>query len=165
MCIRKLAMIVIVITGIVQTLAGQAGPAPTPEAMRLFQAAEELINGQEIIAGSCWDFINAVFIRAGFPAAAREQIYLTKENGPYASLTMVQPGDWLYIKLNGIGHSVLFVKWAPKALAQGGDADAIFYEYQGHFIPTPGRRNCNDVSRIYGIIRVKPEKAWIPLPQ
>jgi hypothetical protein len=152
----------------VLVLSAQTSLPVSPEAERLIKAAAAMVDYREIVTGACWDFVNSVYLRAGFPATARVQIYLTNVNGPYAPLSMIRPGDWLYINA-GRDHSVLFVKWAPKKMAEGlpgaSDTFAVVYEYEGDFAESPGQMSIMDVARVYGIIRPKTDTAWTALPE
>ena len=48
-----------------------------------------------IIIGSCWDFVNEVYKRAGV-ANTKKTIFKSKQKGPYAKPNLVKPGDWVY---------------------------------------------------------------------
>ena len=111
------------------------------------------IVNKEIIKGSCWDFINAVYLNAGYPQSKRENIYKNKKGSKYTSLDFLQPGDWIYhvnYSFYNVGHSAIFVCWK--------DYDkhiAITLSYIGQNKLQPGRYSEYDLSGIYNVIRAK----------
>jgi hypothetical protein len=69
---------------------------------------------KHIVKGSCWNFVDEVYKKAGFPYSKRATIFKSKLSGPYADPKQLQPGDWLYhvnYSYNGIEHSAIFVCW------------------------------------------------------
>ena len=57
-------------------------------------ARKMALNERTIIKGGCWDYLNAVFNRAG---VSRNTIYKgTYGQGPYANSSEIEVGDWLY---------------------------------------------------------------------
>lgn len=109
---------------------------------------------QEIVRGSCWDYSNAVYDRAGYPndRTNRDTVFKgTKKKGPYADAELIQPGDWLFYinhSYNDIEHSAIFVKWL--------DFDqrtALMLSYGGEKRNAPARYLPYDLSHVYRIIR------------
>lgn len=69
---------------------------------------------KQIVKGSCWNFVDEVYKKAGFPYSKRATIFKSKLSGPYADPKDIQPGDWLYhvnYSYGGIEHSAIFVCW------------------------------------------------------
>ena len=57
-------------------------------------ARKMALNERAIIKGGCWDYLNAVFKRAG---VTRDTIHKgTYAQGPYANSGEIEVGDWLY---------------------------------------------------------------------
>lgn len=109
---------------------------------------------KEIIRGSCWDYIHAVYNRSGYPQKKRRYVLKGKKNkGPYAKPTQIQPGDWLYYinhSYHGVEHSGIFVRWVDKQKRLG-----ITLSYAGESKKKPGRYRQYDLSNVYTIIRPK----------
>ncbi len=106
----------------------------------------------EVLPGSCWDFSNAVFNRAGFPPTRRYQAFEgTKGNGPFAPARKIRGGDWLYFKnhsYGGVEHSAIFVDWIDK-----GAKRALMLSYGGENRREPARYRPYDLSDVYVIVR------------
>ncbi len=103
-----------------------------------------------VILGSCWDFVNEVFNRAGV-AASKRVIFKTKKAGPYADSRLVQPGDWVYHvnhNSNNIDHSAIFICWKDYATRQ-----AVTLSYAGRNRNVPGRYGVYDLRSIFAIFR------------
>lgn len=121
------------------------------------QAAREVIsmarkmtlNERAIIKGGCWDYLNAVFNRAG---VTRDTIHKgTYGQGPYARSDEIEVGDWLYYINHGykrIEHSGLFVGWVDEASKQ-----ALILSYAGENRREPARYRVYDLSNVYQIMR------------
>ena len=121
------------------------------------QAAREVIstarkmalNERTIIKGGCWDYLNAVFNRAG---VSRNTIHKgTYGQGPYASSKDIEVGDWLYYinhGYNGVEHSGLFVGWVDERAKQ-----ALILSYAGENRREPARYRVYDLSNVYQIMR------------
>jgi len=103
-----------------------------------------------IIIGSCWDFVNEVYKRAGV-SSAKKTIFKSKLKGPYANPNLVKPGDWVYHinkSYNNIEHSAIFVCWKDfdKKLA-------ITLSYAGMKRSVPASYGTYDLSNIFAIFR------------
>jgi hypothetical protein len=103
-----------------------------------------------IIIGSCWDFVNEVYKRAGV-SSAKKTIFKSKLKGPYANPKLVKPGDWVYHinkSYNNIEHSAIFVCWKDfdKKLA-------ITLSYAGMKRSVPASYGTYDLSNIFAIFR------------
>ena len=121
------------------------------------QAAREVVsmarkmalNERTIIKGGCWDYLNAVFNRAG---VSRDTIHKgTYGQGPYANSGEIEVGDWLYYinhGYNGVEHSGLFVGWVDERAKQ-----ALILSYAGENRREPARYRVYDLSNVYQIMR------------
>lgn len=109
-----------------------------------------LVNA-EVIPGGCWDYANAVYDRAGFSSGKRETVYKAAKAGPYADLSQVKGGDWLYYvnhSYGGIEHSAIFVDWIDVDQKIG-----LMLSYGGENRRQPARYLPYDLSSVYGITR------------
>ncbi|MFK3917761.1 hypothetical protein [Psychrobacter sp. NPDC078501] len=112
-------------------------------------ARKMALNERTIIQGGCWDYLNAVFNRAG---VSRNTIHKgTYAQGPYASSSEIEAGDWLYYinhGYNGVEHSGLFVGWVDEHAKQ-----ALILSYAGENRREPARYRVYDLSNVYQIMR------------
>ena len=112
-------------------------------------ARKMALNERTIIKGGCWDYLNAVFNRAG---VSRDTIHKgTYGQGPYASSNEIEVGDWLYYinhGYNGVEHSGLFVGWVDERAKQ-----ALILSYAGENRREPARYRVYDLSNVYQIMR------------
>ncbi len=112
-------------------------------------ARKMALNERTIIQGGCWDYLNAVFNRAG---VSRNTIHKgTYAQGPYASSSEIEAGDWLYYinhGYNGVEHSGLFVGWVDESAKQ-----ALILSYAGENRREPARYRVYDLSNVYQIMR------------
>ncbi len=133
-------------------LIAQAERHAAPHARTVLAVARRMVTQEVIVRGSCWDYLNAVFLRAGFPAAQRRIVYASDRTGPYAEPARLQPGDWLYYVNHSYGdieHSGLFVGWVHRARMQG-----LILSYGGEHRNKPGRYRVYDLQSVYRIMRV-----------
>ena len=107
------------------------------------------LNERTIIKGGCWDYLNAVFNRAGVNrSTVHKGAYV---GGPYVNSGEIQVGDWLYYinhGYNDIEHSGLFVGWVDESAKQ-----ALILSYAGESRQEPARYRVYDLSHVYHIIR------------
>ncbi|WP_407074429.1 hypothetical protein [Psychrobacter sp. CAL346-MNA-CIBAN-0220] len=107
------------------------------------------LNERTIIQGGCWDYLDAVFKRAGVTRdTVHEGAY---EQGPYANSNEIEIGDWLYYinhGYNDVEHSGLFVGWVDEAAKQ-----ALILSYAGESRQEPARYRVYDLSHVYQIMR------------
>ena len=112
-------------------------------------ARKMALNERTIIQGGCWDYLNAVFKRAG---VTRDTIHKgTYGQGPYANSGEIEVGDWLYYinhGYNGVEHSGLFVGWVDEQAKQ-----ALILSYAGESRREPARYRVYDLSNVYQIMR------------
>jgi hypothetical protein len=126
-----------------------------PKARTILQTGSEMtLDEKVIIIGGCWDYIDAVYTRAGFPRDQRRTVFKgTKNGGPYANRDALKPGDWVY-HINhsyyGIEHSGIFIKWFDKQRSV-----ALLLSYRGENSKKPARYRGYDLSNVYSIIRAK----------
>lgn len=128
----------------------------SPEGRKVLEKGREmaLIN-RAIVKGSCWDYANAVFERAGYPYhGKREVVANTKKGEPLAiDFKSIQPGDFLsYVNhsYNNIEHSAIFVDWL--------DFDnkiALMLSYAGQHRKEPARYKPYDLSDVYYVARAR----------
>lgn len=107
------------------------------------------LNERTIIKGGCWDYLNAVFNRAG--VSKNTILKGAYKGGPYANPQEIQVGDWLYYinhGYNDIEHSGLFVGWVDEANKQ-----ALILSYAGESRHEPARYKVYDLSHVYHIMR------------
>ena len=98
-----------------------------------------------------WDWVNAVFNRAGFPEKRRARPFKSQKKGPYAEPRQLQPGDWMYYRNRSYGnieHSGIFVGWinAPQQVA-------LVLSYPGMQRQEPGRYRPYELTGIWSIFR------------
>ncbi|MBP2279994.1 hypothetical protein H4W00_000807 [Psychrobacter sp. PL19] len=107
------------------------------------------LNERTIIQGGCWDYLNAVFNRAG---VTKDTVHKgAYKQGPYANSSDIEVGDWLYYinhGYNGVEHSGLFVGWVDEAAKQ-----ALILSYAGEQRREPARYRVYDLSNVYQIMR------------
>ena len=112
-------------------------------------ARQMTLNERAIIKGGCWDYLNAVFNRAG---VTRDTIHKgTYGQGPYARSDEIEVGDWLYYINHGynrVEHSGLFVGWVDESAKQ-----ALILSYAGENRREPARYRVYDLSNVYQIMR------------
>ena len=112
-------------------------------------ARKMALNERAIIQGGCWDYLDAVFKRAG---VTRDTIHKgTYGQGPYANSSDIEVGDWLYYINHGynrVEHSGLFVGWVDERAKQ-----ALILSYAGENRREPARYRVYDLSNVYQIMR------------
>ena len=107
------------------------------------------LNERTMIKGGCWDYLNAVFNRAGVNRSTVHKGAYAE--GPYVNSGEIQVGDWLYYinhGYNDIEHSGLFVGWVDESAKQ-----ALILSYAGESRKEPARYRVYDLSHVYHIIR------------
>ncbi|TXD96610.1 hypothetical protein ES754_09345 [Psychrobacter frigidicola] len=131
-------------------LLSNAEAYSSPAAREVMSTARAMsLNERTIIQGGCWDYLNAVFNRAGVTKnTVHNGVY---EQGPYASSNEIEVGDWLYYinhGYNDIEHSGLFVGWVDESAKQ-----ALILSYAGESRQEPARYRVYDLSHVYQIMR------------
>lgn len=103
-----------------------------------------------IVKGSCWDYINEVYKRAGY-GTNKKIVFKSKKSGPYVNISKIQPGDWLYYvnhSYGGVEHSGIFVYWKDYKKKIG-----VTLSYGGESRNEPGRYREYDLRSVYYITR------------
>ena len=103
-----------------------------------------------IIIGSCWEFVNEVYKRAGV-ALTKKTIFKSRLKGPYANPKLLEPGDWIYHinkSYNNIEHSAIFICWKDFK-----NKIAITLSYAGMNRSVPASYGAYDISKIFAIFR------------
>ena len=120
---------------------------------KILETGRLMVANEDIIIGSCWDFINAVYINTGFPSAYRKTTFKSKLVGPYDTDAQIESGDWLYFINHSYGnveHSGIFIAWTNLETKQ-----ALVLSYAGGNQAKPGRYKMYDLRSVYNIIRTK----------
>lgn len=118
---------------------------------RILEASKSMISNQEIIVGGCWDYINTVYDRAGYPSNQRVTIFKSKLKGPYVLVSRIEPGDWLYFvnhSYSDTEHSAIFVAWTNEE-----KKIALMVSYEGGNKKKPAIYKTYILTNIYNIIR------------
>jgi hypothetical protein len=105
-----------------------------------------------IVKGSCWDFVNHVFMRAGL-AENKNTIFKSKKNGPYVLSSIIQPGDRIYHvnhQFNNVEHSAIFVCWKDFSKRIG-----ITLSYVGMNRNVVAKFGEYQLNNIYGVFRAQ----------
>ncbi len=131
-------------------LLSRAETQSSPAAREVISTARAMaLNERTIVQGGCWDYLNAVFERAG---VTRDTIHKGEyAQGPYANSNDIKAGDWLYYinhGYNGVEHSGLFVGWTNETAKE-----ALILSYAGENRLEPARYRVYDLSNVYHIMR------------
>lgn len=103
-----------------------------------------------IVKGSCWDYIHTVYTKAGY-WNSKKVIFKSVKTGPYADVSMIKPGDWIYhvnYSYHNVGHSGIFVYWKDYKNKIG-----VTLSYGGEKRNEPGRYKTYDLKSVYYIAR------------
>jgi len=122
-----------------------------PSAYRILCAGDRMIKDGVLVKGSCWDYIDATFKKAGCSRSQRVTIFKSKKRGPYANIKRIQPGDWLYFinsSYHNSEHSAIFIKWIDHKRKI-----ACMLSYQGEGKRKPARYKNYHLGRVYNIMR------------
>lgn len=125
----------------------------SPSGRKVLEVSREMIANQDIFKGACWDYINAVYDRAGYSAKLRNTIFKSKFQGPYVNPDMIQAGDWLYFvnhSFNESEHSAIFVAWIDEDRHE-----ALMVNYVGGNKKKPGTYKRFILDEVYNILRAK----------
>lgn len=134
-----------------ETILNEAEDKASVSGRKILENARMMINNQEIVLGSCWDYINAIYDRSVFPSRERKTIFKSKLPGPYADINQIQGGDWLYFinhSYNDVEHSSIFVAWIDYEAKIG-----LMISYAGGNQAKPARYKTYDLRSVYNIIR------------
>lgn len=145
-----------------RTSGRRASRAPEAPILRLdsdpgrhvILTARGMMARNETVRGSCYRYLSEVFARAGHDDwRTRTIVHASDREGPYADLSRIRPGDWLYIvnhpETTPMGtHSVLFLGWDDRAHGY-----ARVLQHSGGGSASAGEERTYDVSRTYRIVR------------
>jgi len=126
----------------------------TPQGRKVLSTGRKMIENELILPGGCWDYINEVYNRAGYPNTRQKRKTVfkgTKNKGPYVNVSLIQPGDFLYYINHSYGdieHSGIFVDWVDFK-----NKEAMILSYGGENRRQPARYLPYDLSHVYNIIR------------
>mgnify|MGYP003953015869 CR=1 FL=1 len=136
-------------------LLDQGCPNKTQEeGLRIIKEGYEMaVLRKDIVIGSCWGFINAVYNNAGFQRANREVVYKRNKGTKHSSPELLEPGDWIYhvnYSYHNVEHSAIFICWKDYDKRMG-----ITLSYVGQNKSAPGKYGVYDLSGVYNIKRAK----------
>jgi hypothetical protein len=136
-----------------EAILDHAEEEATLEGKVILTTSREMISKKEIIRGSCWDYINGVYNRAGYPANKRMTALKSKIIGPFADISLIRPGDWLYFinhSYSEVDHSGIFVEWMNME-----EKTAVVMSYIGGKKKAPATYKIYDLKNVYYIMRPK----------
>lgn len=123
----------------------------TSAGRKILETGREMALVEKVIyKGSCWNYINEVFKRAGY-GSSKKIVYKQKQSGPYVDVSKIQPGDWIYYvnySYGQVGHSGIFVYWEDYENKIG-----VTLSYGGEKRNEPGRYRAYDLKSVYYITR------------
>ena len=134
-----------------ESILDRAEESARPEGKTILTTGRSMIEKKKIIKGSCWDYANAVYSQAGYSPDQRITPLKSKMKGPYADLSTIQAGDWLYFinhSFKESDHSGIFVEWTDFENKKG-----IILSYVGGRKKKPGNYRIYDLKHVYYIIR------------
>jgi hypothetical protein len=136
-----------------ENILNQAEERASPSGKSILSTGRTMIEKRQIVKGSCWDYANKVYNNAGYPPSERVTPLKSKIKGPYADLSRLSPGDWLYFinySFKEIDHSGIFVEWTDYESKR-----AVVLSYVGGRKKKPGNYKIYDLKHVYYIIRPK----------
>ncbi len=136
-----------------ETILSRAEESATPEGKSILTTGRTMVENGKVVKGSCWDYVNAVYNKSGFKPDQRVTPLKSKIQGPYADLSTIQAGDWLYFinhSFKEMDHSGIFVEWTDVERNR-----AVLLSYVGAKKKKPGRYKIYDLTHVYYIIRAK----------
>ena len=119
----------------------------------LYEARRATLDNGTVVRGSCWDYLDHIFTKAGVPRILRQTTYQSKKSGPYAAPNQIRAGDWLYYinySYHNVEHSGLFIGWTDYAKKQ-----ALVLSYAGNGRHESARYRIYDLSGVYQITRAQ----------
>jgi uncharacterized protein YkwD len=126
----------------------------TPHGLNILKTGRQMtLIDKEILPGGGWDYANEVYYRAGYPTDQRDIIFKSNKKGPYADISLIQPGDWLYYINHWHGeieHSAIFINWIDYDNKEG-----LMLSYGGENRQEPARYMSYDLTNTYYIVRPK----------
>jgi len=125
----------------------------SPEGKTILRTGRAMVEQKKIVRGSCWDYANAVYSKSGFKPDQRITPLRSKIKGPYADLSSIQAGDWLYFinySFKEVDHSGIFIEWTDFDQRR-----AVILSYVGGRKKKPGTYKIYDLKHVYYILRPK----------
>lgn len=110
---------------------------------------------KKVIPGSCWDYVNEIYTMISTGDFRKNDVFSSKKSGPYAPLSMLQPGDWIYhvnYQFYEIEHSAIFICW--KDYEKG---IAITLSYIGMNKWQTAKFGEYDLKSVYAVFRMQDE--------
>jgi len=113
-----------------------------------------MMSRRDIVIGSCWDYANAVFKKAGHPNRRdrRRTVFKgARKKRQFARARLIQPGDWLYYvnhDYREVPHSAIFVTWLDRRRKR-----ALMITYRGARRAVPGVLDDYTLTSVYRIVR------------
>jgi len=145
--------ILIWMTGCSQKNAISVNTEPTASAWKVLNTGDNMIRKRVLVRGSCWDYIDCIYTKAGCSRKQRKTVFKSTKHGPYVDAKKIKPGDWLYF-LNGSyhnsEHSAIFVKWIDFK-----SKTARMLSYQGEGKRKPARYKNYILKKVYHIMRAE----------
>ena len=132
-------------------ILNQAEASASKSGRKILEVSRGMISSQEVVVGGCWDYINAVYKRAGYPSNKVDTIFKSKIHGPYFNPESVQAGDWLYFmnhSYHNIEHSAVFVSWYNFE-----KKEALMVNYPGEKRAKPASYKIFTLDNIYNVFR------------
>jgi hypothetical protein len=136
-----------------QKILNHAEGEASPVGRKVLTTGRSMIEKRKIVRGSCWDYANALYNKAGYSPNERITPIKSKMSGPYADPETIQPGDWLYFinySFKESDHSGIFVEWTDFERKRG-----VVLSYVGGRKKTPGNYRIYNLKNVYYIIRPK----------
>lgn len=137
-----------------ENILNRAEQNASPEGKVILSTGRLMITERKIVRGSCWDYINAVYNHAHYPVDKRVTALKGKIIGPFADISLIRTGDWLYFinySFSEVDHSGIFVEWTNIEKKY-----AVILSYQGGRNKSPATYKIYDLKNVYYIIRPKP---------
>lgn len=134
------------VLGLVKGLSGSSAPGS-----RVLAAAKSRIERGIILRGSCYDFVNAVYLEAGYGPRLRRSVFSSKAKGPYADPALLERGDWVqytHMYSDTQEHSVIFISWLDFE-----QRIALVADYAGNSKNEAGRYRVADLYKVWGLVR------------
>lgn len=134
-----------------EKILASAEDKATPQGKTVLSTGRGMVEENKVVRGSCWDYANAVYNNSGYKADKRVTPLKSKYNGPYADLSTIQAGDWLYFinySFKESDHSGIFVEWTDREKNR-----AVILSYIGGRKKKPGSYKIYDLRHVYYIIR------------
>ena len=128
--------------------AERASPGPR----RVLETSRAMIDDSTIVRGSCFDWVDAVYHRAG---GHSHDVFHGRHTGPFADSTRLQPGDWVFFINHGWGddtHSAIFIGWTDQSTQT-----AMMVSYAGGHRDEPGRFSDYELTGVFRIVRMTDE--------